>query len=203
MQRKVSLKIGVLVLIFSFMMASLTGCSILDKLLSIKDDFAVKDKEQQPEISIEPNDESQATLEPVSTKTVLLFFADVDGKHLVGIERSIEKVEGIARATIAELIQGPGLETGLLPTIPQNVALLDINVREDGLCIVDFSKEMITNLEENAQAEKIAVYSVVNTLTQFPTIDRVEFRVEGKQVETLLGHVQIGEAAVANSSLIK
>lgn len=179
----------------------LSGCFLTDKLAALKEGFHQNEPTdtQTPTVVIET---PAAPVVSGETKVVSLYFADEAGQRLVMEERSIPKVEGIARATIEELITGP-TQAGLKPAVPTSTRLLDINVRTDGLVIVDFSGELITDLPASATAEKLAVYSIVNTLTQFPTVDRVEMRVDGQKVDTLLGFEKLDQELVRNTSLIK
>ena len=130
------------------------------------------------------------------------YFGSSDGEHLVAVEKDIAKVEGIARQTINALIEGPDFQSGLLPTIPAGASLLDINVKDDGLCIVDFSEELVANMPGGKLNEQLTVYSIVNTLCQFPTVERVEFRVDGKKMDTLLGHINLDPAVSTNAQLV-
>jgi len=135
----------------------------------------------------------------VDRTTVVLYFANEEGQ-LVAEQREIPKVVGIARETIRELILGP--ENGMLdPTIPAGTTLLDIDVNE-GLCTVDFSKELIIGHSGGSGSEYLTVYSIVNTLTQFGTIQEVQLRVEGKIVETIAGHVGVDAPLVRDDEII-
>ncbi len=178
------------------------GCGLTDKLSSLKEGFnegeGVSVENQTPTVVIEGSETSSVLQE--ETKAVLLYFVDATGNKLVAEERMIPKVEGIARAAMNELIKGPAL-LGLQSVIPTSTVLLDINVRPEGLAIVDFSADLIEDMPISANAEKLVVYSIVNTLCQFPTVDRVEMRVDGKQVDTLLGFVDFGEEITANADL--
>lgn len=182
----------------------LSGCFLTDKLSSLKESFNKADNQtddtQTPTVIIET-----PTTTPVvsgETKTVALYFADSTGEKLVLEERVIPKVVGIARTTMEELIKGP-VQAGLEATLPTSCKLLDINIRPDGMAIVDFSGDLIKDLPASAQTERMAVYSIVNTLTQFPTVQEVELRIDGKRVDTLLGHVKWNEKLVRNASLIQ
>ncbi|NLT94511.1 MAG: GerMN domain-containing protein [Clostridia bacterium] len=206
-----SRKFLILFTILIFLTFALVGCGVVDKLLSIKEDFKGAENseedinEQLGEIEVDitsPQGSDLVVGEPIEYKKVLLYFGSADGKHLVAVEKEIPKVEGIARETINALIEGPDFQSGLLPTIPAGTSLLDINVKENGLCIVDFSKELVANLPGGEQNEQLAVYSIVNTLCQFPTIDQVEFRVEGQKMDTLLGYVQLDPAVSANADMV-
>ena len=193
-------KVFVIVLIVSIMLF-ISGCGAVNTLTSLKEKFR---GDEEPTITIDIPQENQfqeapiiseePAQEPGETIIVQLWFSDSQGQKLLVEEREISKVEGIARATINELIKGPSMDSDLLPTIPVGTVLRDINVKSDGLIIVDFSKELITNHIGGSTAETLTVYSIVNTLTQFPTVDRVQFLVEGQYVETLTGHMDLTQA---------
>jgi len=175
-----SKKILILVTIITLLTFALTGCGLVDKLLSIKDDFkggeSAEEKlnDQIGEIQVDinaPQIPDPVVTQPTEFKTVLLYFGSSDGEHLVAVEKDIAKVEGIARQTVNALIEGPDFQSGLLPTIPAGTSLLDINVKEDGLCIVDFSEELVANMPGGQLNEQLTVFSIVNTLCQFPTVE--------------------------------
>jgi germination protein M len=196
--KRVALVLVVILIVSMF----LTGCVLTDKLSSLKQSFKKAETPPDattPTVIIEPQGSAPAVAGAV--KTIVLYFADSTGSKLVAEERQIPKVEGIGRASIEELIKGPALAE-LRPTLPATTKLLDINIRTDGLGIVDFSGDLIKDLPASAAAEKLAIYSVVNTLTQFPTVEKVEIRVDGRKVDTLLGHEKIDENLVRNTSLI-
>lgn len=190
------------------LLATAVGCGALQSVQE-KLPGGEKAPDAAPEGSGEPageGDLSQApegssTL-PGATTTVTLYFADPSGQYLVPVSRDIPRVEGIARATLQELILGPESGSDLLPTIPAGTTLRDINIRPDGLAIVDFSKELVTNHKGGTSGEMLTVYSIVNTLTQFPTVKKVQLLVEGKYQQTLAGHLDIREALARNESLI-
>ncbi|MGF7185461.1 spore germination protein GerM [Desulfitispora alkaliphila] len=203
-------KVLLLLLMISMILFA-SGCGLVDRLVSMK-----QDGEDQPEISVEQesteleleewilqDDEDEGEAEQTEEMKVTLYFADAKGQHLVEKERTINKVEGIGRATVNELIKGPSFESGLLPTMPDNTVLLDINVKQDeGLAIVDFSRALVDNHIGGSSGEAVTVYSVVNTLTQFPAVDKVQIIVDGQYVETIAGHLDVSEPLTANSRLI-
>lgn len=145
--------------------------------------------------------EASPTSETLTTP-VTLYFADPSGQYLVPATRLVPKVGGIARATMEELIKGPEPGSDLLSTIPVGTSLKDINIRPDGVCIVDFSGEMIDNHAGGTAGELLTVYSVVNTLTQFPTVKKVQFLVDGRYQQTLAGHLDIRETLARDDSVI-
>ncbi|MDA8212752.1 MAG: GerMN domain-containing protein [Clostridia bacterium] len=134
---------------------------------------------------------------------VVLYFGSKDGQYLVKEVREIPKVEGIARATLEELLKGPGPESNLVQTVPNGTKLLDINIKPDGLAIVSFSGELKAKHWGGSAGEGNTVYSIVNTLTQFPSVQRVQILIEDQAVETLAGHLDISMPLERNPELIR
>ena len=68
--------------------------------------------------------------------------------------------------------------------IPAGTKLLSIHV-QNKLCTVNLSSEFSQNLEKNYAAERLAVYSIVNSLTELDEIDSVDIWVAGAPLEKL------------------
>lgn len=196
------MRAGKLMVIVSLLLVVtlMSGCGLIDRLLG-KSQPQVQLQLPPPEIDNQLPE--QAVEEPTKTVDVVLYFSDPSGNHLVATEKAIPAVEGIARATIEQLIMGPDFDSQLLPTIPVGTVLKDINIRPDGLARVDFSKELIANHTGGTLGENLTVYSIVNTLTQFPSVKEVQFLVEGQYVSTIAGHVDVSTAVSRNEELIK
>lgn len=135
------------------------------------------------------------------TTIVVLYFANNNG-YLAAFRKEIPKVTGIARLTLRELCQGPPADSGLYPTIPPGAGLKDINIK-DGLAIVDFNRDLKSKHWGGSTAELLTVYSIVNTLTQFPTVKKVQILIEGEHAQTLAGHLDISKPLQRDGSLIK
>lgn len=139
------------------------------------------------EPAVVPDGNSGEAVEKISVR---LYFIDPKQNKLAVEERSIDKVEGIARQTMAELIKGPS-SAEYEAVFPAGTRLLDINIKPEGLCIVDLSSE----------ADKIAgqeqgnfmIQAVADTLGQFPSIKEVSFLINGEKVNTLGGTVSIAK----------
>ncbi len=212
MEKKKLFKIFVVFLI-TFFLIVIAGCGTID---TIKEKFKGN---EETEISVETETDNEifeennitefqetdlnesVVLPEQETYVVELWFADENGERLVKELREISKVEAIARMTVGELLNGPSPESELLPTIPVGTELLDINVKEDGLIIVDFSSELINNHIGDPQGEALTVFSIVNTLCQFPTVDRVQFLVEGKYVDTIAGSINVSTSLEPNTNI--
>jgi len=138
-------------------------------------------------------------------KIVTLYFSEEEGEYLVGEKREIPKKESVeeeAKEAIIELIRGPRGE--LIPTLPSQTELLGLQLDQRGLARVNFNRALTQNHPGGSSAEMMTVYSVVNSLTSnFPTIKRVQFLVEGKQVETIAGHLSLRQSVPPKPDLIK
>lgn len=208
-------------MIIILMAILLSGCNLIDQLQSWKngnDPNEQQSEEQQDNTATieqagdeaNPNDNQgnnntsntnqNASVSNQETREVILYFSDAEGQYLQAEKRNIPKTESIARQTIEELINGPQ-DPDLLPTIPSGTILEDINIR-DGLCTVDFSSELCDNYSGGLQDEELTVYSIVNTLTQFSTINEVRIWVDGQEIESIAGHVDVSEAIARNEELI-
>lgn len=190
-----------LVILLVFLLTATAGCALMERLQGWKN----SEEEVPPGEGLEEQLSSTEFFEEIiagEKKEIALYFSDDEGRYLISEMRDIPKVEGIARAVIEELIEGPSVQSGLLPTLPVGTELLDINVRPDGLCIVDFSGELVVNHPGGSLSEEMTVYSVVNTLTQFPTIRQVQILIEGEKVETIAGHMDVSTTMDRNEELI-
>jgi len=174
------------------------GCSKVDdsKIKAWKDLIKIPTNTEKPaETNNEdliPVDESQPSVDKISVK---LYFQDTAKSKLVVEERSIGKAEGIARETMQELLKGPS-QKDCLSVFPSGTKLLDINVKPEGLCIVDLSGE--ANKVSNKKQGELMVQATANTLSQFPTIKEVSFLINGEKVNALGGLVDIAQPVQAD-----
>lgn len=111
------------------------------------------------------------------------------GPFLVSVHREIPSTPGIARATLHELIAGPSaadtaLIDGIGSSVPADTLVLGVNI-DDGLATVDLSREFEAGGGSFSMFARLA--QVVYSVTQFPTVDEVEFRLDGQPVTVFSG----------------
>ncbi|KUK31294.1 MAG: Spore germination protein GerMN [Thermoanaerobacterales bacterium 50_218] len=188
----------VLLLLFSLLFVS-GGCSFSERLQALREGETSKSSEELPELLPE---DFQPEEVPQETTKVTLYFKDEEGRYLVSETREIPKVAGIARAAMEALFEGPS-SPDLNPVFPVGTQLQDINIRPDGLCIVDLSEEATDFGGDDPKAEALAVYAVVNTLTEFPTVEKVQILVSGQVRETLAGHIPVDQPLLRNLTFVK
>lgn len=143
-----------------------------------------------PDVAEAPSEEPVPSKENRETLQVSLYFVGADGQTLAEESRIIPKEEGIARRTVNELIKGPQTAE-YLSVFPEGTRLLDINVKPEGLCIVDLSKE--ARQVANGQQEELMVMALVNTVGQFPTVTEVSFMIEGQPVQEIAGFMDLSQ----------
>jgi spore germination protein GerM len=103
---------------------------------------------------------------------------------------------------VGELIRGP--HTGLVPTFPEDTRVKNIFVDHSGIAYVNFTREIQTGFPGGAWTETLTIYSLTNTLSlNFEDIDRVQILVEGREVETLAGHIDTSEPFKPREGLIR
>ena len=133
-----------------------------------------------------------------------LFFASPDGAGLVREGREIDPCGDPAECmetVVEELVNGPLGD--LEPTLPAATSIQHVQVNGD-LAIVDFGEELAKELPGGSNAEMLAVYSIVNSITvNFPRIRKVRLMLNGKGVETLKGHLDLREPLAPDFSLEK
>lgn len=170
---------------------ALTGCSVLDMMAGIKNDE--KDKAFDYFAIIEDDDsadgdavETIATNDNAKKKDIIAYYKDVNG-FVIPVNTDIVLEEGIAKAVIRQMVVGSDKEKQLAKidihgTIPEGTEIIGMSIK-DGLCVVDFSKNILNT--ESYEAEEDMITAISYALTEFDTINKVEIRVEGKILSTL------------------
>ena len=125
--------------------------------------------------------------------TATLYFVSEDGMSLVGVQREVAfgetVLEQAKQIVTAQLATGPA---PLVSAIPPSTALRAIYLTERGDAFVDLSATARTAHTGGALDELFTVYSIVNALTtNLPAVKRVQILIEGKEVDTLAGHVDL------------
>jgi germination protein M len=113
--------------------------------------------------------------------------------YLVREVHKVEKSVEVAQAALHELISGNPLTSGAIKVLPTDTKILGIKI-ENGLATVDFSGEVL-KANVGSTGEALGIASIVNTLTEFPTVQQVQFTVDGKAENGLgwWGHVGLYE----------
>ena len=114
--------------------------------------------------------------------TINVYYADSMGQYLVGEARVISSENKYVDA-LNELMKLP-INSSLFRLIPDTTKINSVVV-EDGLAKVDLSKEFIEDKITSDTEDNLLVYSIVNTLTEFPEVNSVSFYIDGEKLDVL------------------
>ena len=146
---------------------------------------------------------------PVSRQSkksaVHLYFADRDNYYLMSEQRVLnhsgDSVD-YARSIVEALVKGP--QNSLVRTIAAGTELRAIYIVPGGVCYVDLSQAIGKDHPGGCNSELLTIYSVVNSLIlNVPEIRRVKLLIDGKEVQTLAGHIDLKFPLEANMLLIR
>ncbi len=94
------------------------------------------------------------------------------------------------KASLAELIAGP--KSAALRTVPAEVKFREVFIDDQGTAYIDFSEALRQTHPGGPWAEMLTLRSIMQTLVaNVPEIKRVQILIEGHEVETLAGHIDI------------
>lgn len=109
------------------------------------------------------------------------------GEHLFVTRRTEPFTVAVGRAALQSLLSGPSSAeraAGVGTAVPSGTKLLDLNI-EDGIATVDLSGTFDDGGGSLSEGMRLA--QVVYTITQFPTVQGVNFRLDGKPVTAFSG----------------
>ena len=139
----------------------------------------------------------------VGQRGITLMFADFGYRKLVPVAREIDRAawhRDPLRAVMRALVDGPQ-NNDTLPVVPPGTKLLGC-WRSGSMAWVDLGRGLFLDLADNADAETMAVYGIVNTVIRnVPDIERVQILVEGAPLVTLRGLTRVSGPLAARSDL--
>ncbi len=151
-----------------------------------------EEKKLIPEPVTQMLDSEEISGEEPETKKVSLFFLaeEDDLLHPEVREIKADSVIHQAKLVIRELIKGS--RNGGISPIPVKTKLRELFITDEGIAFVDFSKEIQENQFFGSAGEIATVFSIVNTLAyNFKSIKRVFILIDGREKETLGGHIDL------------
>jgi hypothetical protein len=133
-----------------------------------------------------------------------LFYISDDGMQLVGFERRLKREPSIAaqarRIVEAQLAEPP---PPLLSPIPRETRLNGLYLTDRGDAFVDLSEEVSLGHTGGSLEELFTVYAIVNAVTtNLPSVRAVQILVNGSEVDTLVGHVDLQNPLERNMRLV-
>jgi hypothetical protein len=129
-----------------------------------------------------------------------LYYVAEDGLHLTAVDADVPygatPAEQARSLVEAQLLAAPA---PLAQAIAEGTKVRQIFVAEDGTAFVDLSREAVANHRGGSLDELFAVYAIVNAVTvNLPAIKGVQILVDGQEVDTLAGHVDLRHPLAKN-----
>lgn len=146
--------------------------------------------------SIEQPGEPSTPSQPAAKKVSVPVYYLKSGESDIYMVREVHVVSttDARKAALEELIKGVPKTEGAFRVLPESTRIQNIEV-DNGLATIDFSSEVL-NANVGSAEEALGISSIVNTLTEFPEIERVSFTVNGKvdeRTQDWWGHVGLYE----------
>jgi spore germination protein GerM len=95
-----------------------------------------------------------------------------------------------AKASLQELIAGPTSDA--LRTVAAEVKIRELFIDDQGTAYIDFTEALSQTHPGGPWAEMLTLRSILQTLmANVPEITRVQILIEGREVDTLAGHLDI------------
>jgi hypothetical protein len=149
-----------------------------------------------------PGSDPDPEPDPTYEYSLSLYFQLPDGSGVRREKRVVTMTDlGVARRAMIELIAGPQTAS-LGRAVPQETKLLGIRV-EGSICYVDFSSELRDNHWGGTTGELLTIAAIVNTLTEFSSIDKVQILIEGQTGASIAGHVVLIEPIGRMNQIIR
>lgn len=157
------------------------------------------------------NAEPQGTVPAVTTNSpahsgqetmiITVYNATKDAKYLVAEPHVIPKNDQPGKTAMELLIAGTK-NVDLVSVMPSGTKLKHISIKNK-IAYVDFNDKLIKNNSGGSAEEILLVAAIINTLTEFKEIQKVQIMVDGKKIDTISGHLDIGEPLSRSEKIIK
>lgn len=145
-------------------------------------------------------DGTDAAGDGISPFTATMYYVAADGRGLVRREIEIPyATDTLSRARIIAERQLERAPRQLLSPFPRGTRLRSIYLADDGILFVDLSAEVTTEHSGGSLDELLTVYALVNALTtNVAEISAVQILVDGGEVDTLAGHIDLRQPLTPN-----
>ncbi|HET7213761.1 MAG TPA: GerMN domain-containing protein [Terriglobia bacterium] len=137
-------------------------------------------------------------------QVITLYFPSYADGNLLAETRSLklstDNIKAIRQILLA-LVEGShqGHGTALSPSTTIRAVFLT----PDGTAIVDLSQEALSDFQPGIESESLAIYSIVDSLcANITQVKDVKFLVQGQEVQTLDGHIDLTGNFAPEPSLI-
>lgn len=155
-----------------------------------KDIVSLNNKEKEKQIALSKEKENTLDLN--------IYFQSSNDGNLSKEQRVIKKDELLGETIINEIIKGPSVKSKLNPILPKETKLLSFSIK-DNTAYVNFSSE--ANVVMNTAKEEICLKSIVFSLTELPSVQKVKILIENKDTGLWGDHFNLSKPLARESIL--
>jgi hypothetical protein len=148
----------------------------------------------------------QPATEPSAPKIkARLYYLTDDGMRLRAAERDVPlgaDPAAQARAIVQAQLEPP--PQGMVSAIPEATTLKQVFISDKGTAYIDLSGEAVKNHTGGSLDEILTVYTLVDAITDnLPAVTSVQILVDGREVDTLAGHVDLRRPLAKNLAWVE
>ena len=137
--------------------------------------------------------------------TATLYYGSSDGRALVPVRRDVPAATSVVdqgRQILA--VQFQDAPQPYVQVVPKGTKLRAFYVTDRGDAFVDLSGDVVSAHPGGSLTELLTVYAIVNAVTaNLPSVQRVQLLVEGKEVDTIAGHVDVRRPLEKDATLVR
>lgn len=120
-------------------------------------------------------------------QTVRFFYPDKNMENIIYHDKEIEfKTNDMTKIILEREYKDIGKDNAS-PVLPVSAKILSLYLNKDGAVYIDFSKELISQMNAGAGSEGLILQSIVNTFGNYYGVEKVYLTVENKPYES--GHI--------------
>jgi len=134
-----------------------------------------------------------------------LYYVNDEGTRLTAVERDVAYGEtAVQQAREIVSAQLAPVADPLVSAIPAGTRLRALFITEKGDAYVDLSPEVASAHPGGTLNELLTIYTIVDVLTtNLPAVTAVQVLIDGKEVDTLAGHVELRRPLAKNEAWVQ
>ncbi|MDN6626418.1 MAG: GerMN domain-containing protein [Pisciglobus halotolerans] len=121
-------------------------------------------------------------------QTIRFYYPDEEGNHSLPVEKNVEmKTNEETKKALAKAYKE--VPDDRIPVLPEQTSINSLYLNKDGKAYVDFSTQLITDMNLGSGYEEAAIQSLVNTIGEYYGVKEVYLTVENKPYQS--GHLEM------------
>lgn len=176
---------------FSLLMSSLIMLSMITiTSCEKKDNISLNNKEKEKKIVLSKEKENVIDLNIYFDSS-----QDSNKPEISQEERVMKRDEILGEVIMHELIKGPSVKSKMKPLLPKDSTILSFSIK-DNIAYVNLSRE--ANIEMTSAKEELCLKSIIWSLTQITSVEKVKIFIDNKDTGLWGGHFDLSKPISKN-----